>query len=73
MSPVTPEMAEALIPRESDTFCVALKNNLKMLVLAWKMVRFMFNINGTISSDFRQMICEAGSDCPDTEGDQTDV
>jgi hypothetical protein len=45
MSPVTPEMAEALIPRESDTFCVALKNNLKMLVLAWKMVRFMFNIN----------------------------
>lgn len=50
MSPVRPSDVQALLITEDDDWCVIIPRLLKSFYLFWKLVRYMFNASGEITT-----------------------
>lgn len=69
MIPVLPSEFRAIIVKESDSLCTSLVKLLKLSVLVWKMVKFKYDPNGALTSNYRTMLCAA--ECPTGDGSTT--
>lgn len=50
MSPVKPQDVEPLIINESDDWCDIFKKLMESMYLFWKLVRYMFDSDGNLST-----------------------
>jgi len=63
-APVTNSEFEALIIEPDDSLATAIvKVFVKLPVLVYKIMRYFFNLDGTISPEFEADICAAKAEC----------
>lgn len=60
-APVTPPNFQAIVPSPTATLCGNFANAiLKLPLLLWQLIAYMFNTDGTVGSPFRRLIVPPG-------------
>lgn len=69
--PAKPSEFDALVIKESDSFCDALVKLMKIGVLLWKLCKFKYTVAGALTPAYRTMLCDAECPAQDVEGSTT--